>query len=129
MHQNQQNNQILDKCENNGNKTGKCSFFDNDIMDVFLFIAAILPMIATAAIVHTMCKHAKLKALLTGIAFQPIRGTDAIFGSINENESCTCKAQWYTIAALALMIIGLILLILATTRKCRIFKGQFSLTQ
>ena len=93
-------------------------------MDVFLFIAAILSIIVTAAIAHIMCKHAKLKALLTGIAFQPIKGTDAIFGSINEKDNCTCKAQWYTIAALALMIIGPTLFILATTRKCRIFRGQ-----
>ena len=44
-------------------------------------------MIATAAILCIMCKHAKLKALLTGIAFQPIKETDAIFGC--ENEHCT----------------------------------------
>ena len=56
-------------------------------------------MIATAAIVHIVCKHAKLKAFLTGIAFQPIRETDAIFGSTNEN--CNCDTQWYTMAALA----------------------------
>ena len=111
---------ILDKKENNGNKLSKHSFFDNYIMDIFLFIAAILSMIATAAFVCIMCKHAKLKALLTGIAFQPIRGTDAIFGSINENE----QLQWYTIEALPLMIIGLTLFILVTTQKCRIFRGQ-----
>ena len=81
-------------------------------------------MIATAVIVCIVCKHAKLKALLTGFAFQPIKGTNAIFGSINENENCTCKAQWYIIVALALMIMGLILFILVTTRKCRIFRGQ-----
>ena len=40
-------------------------------------------MIATVAIVCIICKHAKLKALLTGIAFQPIRQTDALLG--NEN--------------------------------------------
>ena len=98
-------------------------------MDVFLFIAAILSMITTAAIVCIVCKHAKLKALLTGIAFLPIKRTDAIFGSIIENEHCTCDAQWYTIPALALMIIGLILFIFITTRKCRIFRGQlFSTT-
>ena len=87
-------------------------------MYVFLPLAAILSLIATAAIVCIACKHAKLKALLTGITFQPLRGIDAIFVSINENENCTCKAQWYTIAALALMTIGLIIFILATTRKC-----------
>ena len=103
---------------NNGNKLGIHSFSDNYIMDVFLFIAATLSMIATAAIARIVCKHAKLKALLTGIAFQPIRGTDPLFSSINENENWTCKAQWYTIAALALMITGLMLFILASTRKC-----------
>ena len=92
-------------------------------MDIFLFIAAILSMIATAAIVHIVCKHAKLKALVTGIAFQPIKGTDAIFSNINDSENCTWKAQWYTIAALTVMIIGLIFFNLATTRKCRIFRG------
>ena len=121
VYQYQQKKKILDKCENNGNKIGKHSLFDNYIMDVSLFIAAILSMIATTAIVHIMCKHAKLKALLTSIAFQPVRETDAIFGSNNENEHCTCKAQWYTIAALALMIIGLILFSLTTTRKFKIF--------
>ena len=81
-------------------------------------------MIATAAFVCIMCKHAKLKALMTGIPFQPIRETDAIFGTNNENEYCICDLQWYTIAALASIIIGLILFILVTTRKCRMFRGK-----
>ena len=32
--------------------------------------------------------------------------------------------QWYTIAALASIFIGLIIFILITTRKCRIFRGK-----
>ena len=43
-------------------------------------------MITTAAILHIWCKQAKLKALVTGIALQPIKGTDAIFSSINDSE-------------------------------------------
>ena len=117
--------QIFDKHENN-NKIGKHSFFDNYVMDIFLFITAILSMIATAAIMCIVHKHSKLKALVTGIPFQPIKGTEAIFSSINNSENCTCKAQWYTIAALALMIIGLIFFIFATTRKSRIFRHLFS---
>ena len=41
-------------------------------MDIFLFAAAILSMLATAVIVHLVCKHTKLKALLT-IAFQLVK--------------------------------------------------------
>ena len=49
VHQYKQKGQILNKKENNNSKH---SFFDNLIMDIFLFIGAILSMIATAAIVH-----------------------------------------------------------------------------
>ena len=124
VYQYQQKKEVLDKRENNGNKLSKHSFFDNYIMDVFLFIAAILSMLVTASIVHIVCKHANLKALQTGIAFQPTGETDTIFGRNDENEHCNCDAQWYTIAALATMVIGLILFILTTTRKCRILRGK-----
>ena len=69
VYQYKQNKEILDKCENKNNKINKHSFFNNYIMDIFLFIAAILSMIAMAAIVPIVCKHAKLKALVTDIAF------------------------------------------------------------
>ena len=79
-------------------------------------------MIATAAIIHLVCRHTKLKALLTGITFQPVKQTEAIFdkGKIQQN----CTIQWYTIAALTLMIIGLIIYIFATTQKYIIFKRR-----
>ena len=60
VYQYQQKKQILDKGENTDNS--KHSFFDNYKMDVFLFITTILSVIATAAILHIVCKHAKLKA-------------------------------------------------------------------
>ena len=115
VHQYQKKKQVIDKKENSDKI--KHSFLDNYIMDIFLFIATILSMIATAAIVHIICKHAQLKALLTGIAFQPVKQSEAIFGSNDENEYCKCTAQWYKIAALASMILGLIIFILIPTRK------------
>ena len=122
VYQYKQKKQILNKRENNN----KHSFFKNLIMDVFLFIATILSMITTAVTVDTVCKHAKLKALITGIGFQPIKQTEAIFG-IGKGQH-KCVVHWYTIAALTLMTIGLIIFILATTQKCRIFKILYSNT-
>ena len=119
VYQYKQKGQILNKRENNNSKH---SFFNNLIMDAFLLIVPILSMIATTAIVHIVCKHAKLKALITGIAFQPIKQTEAIFG--NGKEQHNCAVQWYTIAALTLMIIGLTIYILATTQKCTVFKRR-----
>ena len=65
-------------------------------------------MLAVIAIIHLVCKHAKLKTLLTGITFQPIKQTEAaVANQIQQN----CTAQWYAIAALTLMIILLIIYI------------------
>ena len=91
-------------------------------MDVFLFIAAILSMIATAVIIHLVCRHTKLKFLLTGIAFQPVKQTEAIFGNGKGQQNCT--AQWYARVVLTLMIIGIIIYIFATTQKCTIFNRR-----
>ena len=56
-------------------------------MDIFLFIAAILSMIATAANIHLIYKHTKLKALLMGITFQPVKQTEAKFGIGKEQKT------------------------------------------
>ena len=66
VHQYKQKGQIINKTNITNTKH---PFFNNIILDVFLFIAAILSMIATAAIIHLVCRHTKLKAFLTGIAF------------------------------------------------------------
>ena len=110
VYQYKQKGQILNKTNN---KNTKHSFFDNIIMDVFLFIVTILSMIATAAIIHLVCRHTQLKALLTGIAFQPVKQTEAIFD--NGEEQQNCAKQWYTKAALTLMIIALAIYVLVTT--------------
>ena len=114
-----QNGHISDKSNKDNNKH---SFFNNIIMDIFLFIAAILSMLATIAIIHLVCRHTKLKALVTGIAFHRIKQTEALLD--NEKMLLNCTAQWYTIAVLNLMIIGLVIYIFATTQKCPIFKSR-----
>ena len=117
--QHKQKGQLLDKSQNGNNRK---SFFNNIIMDIFLFIEAILSMLATAAIVHLVCKHTKLKALVTGITFQPIKQTEALIDKESITQNCT--AQWYTITALTLMVISLIIYIFTTTQRCTIFKRK-----
>ena len=75
-------------------------------------------MLAVIAIIHIVCKHVKLK---TGIAFQPIKQTEAVVTSQIQQH---CTAQWYTIAALTLMIVLLIIYICLTTQRCTIFKQR-----
>ena len=46
-------------------------------------------MLATAAIIHLVCKHIKLKDLVTGITFQPIKQTEVLIDKENMIQNCT----------------------------------------
>ena len=48
-------------------------------------------MIATTAIIHLICKHTKLKRLLTCIAFQPVKQAEAIFGIGENSKTAPCN--------------------------------------
>ena len=65
---------MLDKSQEN---KAKNEFFDNIAIDIFLFVAAIISMLAVIAIIDIVCRHATLKVLLTGIAFQPVKQAEA----------------------------------------------------
>ena len=78
-------------------------------------------MLAVIVIIHIVCRHAKLKALLTGIAFQPVKQVEAV---IAHQTKKYCTAQWYVIAALTMMTILLIVYICLSNQKCTIFKRR-----
>ena len=109
---------MLDKAQENKPKN---EFFDNIAIDIFLFVAAIVSMLAVIAIIHIVCRHVKLKALLTGIAFQPVKQAEAV--ALHQTKEY-CTAQWYAIAALTMMTILLIVYICVSNQKCTIFKRR-----
>ena len=78
-------------------------------------------MLVVVAIIHIICRHAKLKALLTGIAFQPVKQAEVV---VSNQIKQHCTAQWYVIAALNMMTILLIIYISPTTQRCTIFKRR-----
>ena len=102
VQQYKQKSQMLDKSQENKTKN---EFFDNIAIDIFLFVAAIISMLAVIAIIHIVCRHGKLKALLSGIAFQPVKQAEAVAPHQTEEY---CTAQWYAIAVLTMMTILLI---------------------
>ena len=55
---------MLDKAQENKPKN---EFFDNIAIDISLFVAAVISMLALIAIIHIVCRHAKLKALLLNV--------------------------------------------------------------
>ena len=104
VQQYKQKSKMLDKTRED---KAKDDFFDNIAIDIFLFAAAIISMLTIVAVIHLVCRHSNLKALLTGIAFQPVNQAEAATKQAKE----FCTAQWYTIAALTVLTILLIVYI------------------
>ena len=77
---------------------------------------------------YVVCRHAKLKSLVTSIALHLIRGADTGLKqeqvSTIHNIECTCKTQWYTIAILGLVILGLMIFVVINVRKLKLFRGH-----
>ena len=76
-------------------------------------------MLVVAAIIHLVCRHTKLKALLTGIAFQPVNQAEAV---VAQQTKEFCTAQWYAIATV--LTILLIVYICLSNQKCTLFKRR-----
>ena len=110
--------QMLDKAQEDKPENG---FFDNIAIDIFLFVATIISMLAVIAIIHLVCRHAKLKALLTGIAFQPVKQAEVV---VAQQTKEFCTAQWYAITALTVLTILLIVYICLSNQKCTLFKRR-----
>ena len=47
-------------------------FTNNFIIDVFVFVIAIILVISTIVIIYTICKHNKVRALVMSLAFQQV---------------------------------------------------------
>ena len=118
VQQYKQKSKILDEAQNDRPKN---EFFDNIAVDIFLFAAAIISMLTIVAIIHLVCRHSKLKALLTGIAFQTVNQAEAV---VTKQAKEFCTAQWYVIAALTVLTILLIVYICLSNQKCTLFKRR-----
>ena len=118
VQQYKQKSKMLDEAQDDKPKN---DFFDNIAVDIFLFIATIISMLAVTAIIHLVCRHAKLKALLTGIALQPMSQAEA---AVTKQTKEFCTAQWYMIAALTVLTILLIVYICLSNQKCTLFKRR-----
>ena len=90
------------------------------IIDVFVFITAIILVISTIIIIYAICKHNKLRTLVTSLAFQQAEEVKA--EEISEgNHNCECTAQFYIILALTVVIIiGLVVFLILQVRRIKL---------
>ena len=71
----------------------KHSYFDNYIMNVNSIYISHHFNDSHSSNCACSVQACKTERLVTGIAFQPLKGTDALISGISDNEDCTCKVQ------------------------------------
>ena len=48
-------------------------FFNNYILDIFLFVTVIISLLVTTIFINVLCKHKKLITLVASLALQQIK--------------------------------------------------------
>ena len=91
------------------------------MVDVFLFIAALITIVVTLVVMYMVCGQSKLKALVANIALQHTKAVEAANSS---TRYYMCKPNWYIIGLLLIMLLGIIYLVMCKVRKSCLFKGH-----
>ena len=92
--------------------TNKNLFFDNYFMDIYLFISAVILLLASTLTVYLLCKHEKLRVLIASLVLHQVKevGTEAQANSM-------CKAWAYM--GIILTVLSLILATFLHYRKSK----------
>ena len=131
VHQYQHKKEIFDFWKQHNNDldlTKRNFFFNNYTIDIFLFVTTIISLVVTSIALFIICKHTKLKSLVTSLTLQQLREVNAVtkqdYILVIHVIECTCKIQWYTICMLSLSILGIVIFIILNARKLKLFRGH-----
>ena len=93
-------------------ETPNKNFFTNNfIVDVFMFIIAIISVIITMIILYILCKHNKLRTLVVSLVLQQVKEVSTSATNQEDNNMSNCTSQFYIILALSITIIGLVIFV------------------
>ena len=124
IHQYKHRKEIFDSNERHDNMNinlpNKNFFSINFIVDVFLFVAAIIALLVTTLVIYLLCKLKKLRILVTSLALQQIRIVGVVETQEEVTTACTCKIQFYTILALSISIFRLVIFAVLHSRKLKL---------
>ena len=97
------------------------SFLDIFMVDVLLFIAALITINITLVVMYMVCRQSKLKASVANIALQH---TEAVEAADSPTRYCICEPNWYIMGLLLKMLLGITYLVMCKIRKSCLFKGH-----
>ena len=80
--------------------TNKYFFSNNYIVDIFLFITAVISLLVTTLAIYLLCKHKKLRMLVVSLALQQVKEVGAI---TQEEINTECNSLTYISLALPIL--------------------------
>ena len=105
--------------------TNKNFFSNNHIVDVFLFITAVISLLVTNLALYLLCKHKKLKTLVASLALQQVKEVGAV--TTQEEVTTECNIQNYIILVLTVTILGLVMFAVLHLRKYKAVQEMYLL--
>ena len=78
---------------------------------------------ATVVTLYAICKHNKLRALVTSLALQQVNEVK-VQDIENVNYKCKCTTQFYIILTLSIAMISLIIFAILQVRRIKLCRGQ-----
>ena len=98
------------------------------IIDIFVFIIAIISVITTMIITYILCKRNKLQTLVVSLALQQVKEVrTSTTKKEGGNYMCNYTSQFYIILALSIAIIGLVMFMIVQVRRIKLCRGQIFL--
>ena len=90
----------------------------------FLFVTAMISLRVTTLVIYLLCKHKKLRMLVTSLALQQIKEVGAVTGHEDVTTAYACKFQFYIILTLSISIICLVIFAVLHSRKLKLCRGH-----
>ena len=108
------------------NKLTNKNFFNGKVVKIFKFVVGIISIIATVITMYAICRHTKLRALVTSLALQQVKEVK-VEGTEDTDYNCECIHQLYIILTLSIEMIGLIIFAILQLRRIKLCRGQLFL--
>ena len=73
-------------------------------------------------VIYALCKHNKLRILVASLALQQVKEVKAVITK-EEDYTCKCTSQIYTILALSIAIIDLVIFTILQVKRIKLCRG------
>ena len=110
----------LNKRHNTTDLTTNKNFFSNNfIVDVFLFITAVISLLVTTLAIYLLCKHKKLRTLVVSFALQQVKEV----GTVTTQKEINTECKILTYISLAATTFSLVMFTILHYRKSKLCRG------